>query len=73
MRFYGSGVLRAPRSSRIVWDFADGSYDTDNPEIIGAAKAQGFSLEGPAPSAPPLPKKSGKTVVLPDTKAKVVK
>lgn len=70
MRFYGNGVLRAPHSSRIVWDFADGPYDTDNPEIIGAAKDQGFSTEAPEPPKAKPPRGAGKTVVLPESKAK---
>lgn len=53
MKFYGPGVLLAPKSSRVVHDFEDGPFETLNPEIIEEAKRQGFSTEPPPPPAPP--------------------
>ena len=43
MRFYGIGCLRAPGTTRLIWDFTDGPFDTLNQDVILAAYAQGFS------------------------------
>lgn len=47
MKFYGSGALCYPGTSRVVWDFEDGPFDTVNPEIIRHALAMGYSTKPP--------------------------
>lgn len=61
MKIYGTGYLKAPLTMRIVWDFANGPFDTVNPDLIQAAKKQGFSLTPPVEPVPKdTPKKRGK-------------
>jgi len=55
MKIYGSGPFTAPGSSRVVWDFEDGPFDTVNPVLIEAAKRRGYSFE--PPPAPPVVEK----------------
>jgi hypothetical protein len=50
MILYGKGVLTAPRSTRVVHDFADGPFETVNPELIQEAKRLGFSTTPPEAS-----------------------
>ena len=42
MKLFGVGVLTAPGSSRVVWDFIDGTFDTCNSELIRYALKNGF-------------------------------
>jgi hypothetical protein len=47
MKIYGVGLFLAPNSSRVVWDFVDGPFDTVNPILIQEAKRRGFSFSSP--------------------------
>ena len=61
MKIYGTGVLTYLGSSRVVWDFTDGPFDTYNPILIKAAESQGFSFNYPEISEPKdTPKKRGR-------------
>jgi len=45
VKIYGHGTLRAPGTTRAVWDFAeDGIFDTVNMALIGEARRRGFWL-----------------------------
>jgi hypothetical protein len=44
MKIYGVGLFHAPGSSRVVWDFIDGPFDTVNPVLIQEAKKRGYSF-----------------------------
>ena len=45
MKIYGRGTLRAPGTSRPVWDFAeDGIFNTDNAALVGEAMRRGFAV-----------------------------
>jgi hypothetical protein len=41
MKIYGSGVLTAPGTGRVIWDFVDGIFESTNPQVIDAAKLAG--------------------------------
>lgn len=41
MKVYGSGTLDAPGTRRVIWDFADGVFDTVNPAVLDAARKMG--------------------------------
>ena len=47
MKIYGVGILTAPGSSRVAWDFTDGPFDTVNPVLIAEAKKRGYSFSPP--------------------------
>lgn len=47
MKIYGSGQLKYPGTSRIVWDFEDGPFDTVNETLIMEAKRRGFAFTPP--------------------------
>ncbi|MFA5165419.1 MAG: hypothetical protein WC481_07645 [Candidatus Omnitrophota bacterium] len=47
MKIYGEGQLRAPGTSRVIWDFEDGPFDTVNPVLIAEARRRGLSFEPP--------------------------
>lgn len=47
MKFYGTGALRYPGTSRIVHDFEDGPFETYNQDIIRHALNMGYSTEPP--------------------------
>ena len=49
MKIYGVGQFLAPNSSRVVWDFSDGPFDTVNPVMIQEAKRRGYSFTPPSP------------------------
>jgi len=55
MKIYGTGSFKAPGSSRVVWDFDDGPFDTVNPMLIAEAKRRGYSFTAPPP--PPVREK----------------
>lgn len=44
MKIYGVGLFLAPNSSRVVWDFVDGPFDTVNPVLLQEAKKRGYSI-----------------------------
>lgn len=48
MKIYGVGLFLAPGSSRVVWDFTDGPFDTVNPVLIAEAKKRGYAFSPPA-------------------------
>jgi hypothetical protein len=54
MKIYGSGQLRYPGTSRVVWDFEDGPFDTVNPTLIDAARRRGYSFTPPVVLEPEL-------------------
>lgn len=47
MKIYGVGLFHAPNSSRVIWDFVDGPFDTVNPVLIMEAKKRGYSFSPP--------------------------
>lgn len=47
MKFYGSGTIQSPSTGKIVHDFVDGPFETDDPELIQVAEALGFSKVPP--------------------------
>lgn len=48
MKIYGVGQLKFPGTSRVVWDFEDGPFDTVNPVLIAEARRRGYSFSPPA-------------------------
>lgn len=44
MKIYGVGLFLAPNSSRVIWDFSDGPFDTVNPVLLAEAKKRGYSF-----------------------------
>lgn len=63
MKIYGVSLFLAPNSSRVVWDFADGPFDTVNPVLIQEAKRRGYSFSPPSPESEEpkdTPKKRGR-------------
>ncbi|MBE3040429.1 MAG: hypothetical protein IMZ62_16660 [Chloroflexi bacterium] len=60
MKIYGSGPFTAPGSSRVVWDFEDGPFDTVNPVLIEEAKRRGYSFTPPPPPPEPVRRKPGR-------------
>jgi hypothetical protein len=67
MKIYGSGLLLAPGTDRVVWDFTDGPFETVNGALIEAAKKQGFSLDA-EPKAPEVKPEAIVTVKRPRKK-----
>jgi hypothetical protein len=49
MKIYGHGAFDYPGTSRVVWDFEDGPFDTVNPILIEEAKRRGYSFVAPPP------------------------
>jgi hypothetical protein len=49
MKVYGEGLLEV--GGRVVHDFIDGPFETDNDVYLRAAKDCGFSVGEPAPVA----------------------
>jgi hypothetical protein len=49
MKIYGEGLLEV--GGRVVHDFIDGPFETDNEVYLRAAKDCGFSVGEPAPVA----------------------
>lgn len=47
MKIYGEGLLEV--GGRVVHDFIDGPFETDNEEYLKSAKDRGFSVGEPAP------------------------
>jgi hypothetical protein len=45
VEIYGTGVLTAPGSSRVIWDFSDGPFETVNQVLIAEARRKGFSID----------------------------
>lgn len=62
MKIYGTGVLTAPGTQRIIWDFSDGPFDTVNEALIQEAKRRGFSLGTPPLQQTPVPKQETKSM-----------
>ena len=52
MKIYGVGQLKFPGTSRVVWDFEDGPFDTVNPVLIDEARRRGYSFTPPEPVKP---------------------
>ena len=45
MKIYGRGTLKAPGTSRAIWDFAaDGIFESVNPAVLAEAKRRGCWL-----------------------------
>lgn len=61
MKIYGEGVFTAPASNRVVWDFADGPFDTVNSVLLAEAKRRGYSFEPPKPTQEKAPVKRADT------------
>lgn len=57
MKIYGAGTFTASNCSRVIWDFADGPFDTVNPVLIQQAKRQGYSFTPLEPAITPEPVK----------------
>jgi hypothetical protein len=72
MKIYGTGVLMAPGSSRVIWDFSNGPYDTVNSILIGEAIRQGFSTTEPKPEMLEQPEVIRGTGVLRDPRTGVI-
>lgn len=49
MKIYGEGLLEV--GGRVVHDFIDGPFETDNEVYLNAARDRGFSVGEPAPVA----------------------
>jgi len=49
MKIYGEGLLEV--GGRVVHDFIDGPFETDNVLYLKAAKDRGFSVGEPVPVA----------------------
>ncbi len=49
MKIYGSGQLRLPGTSRVIWDFEDGPFDTVNQEVLAHARQLGLQVGDPPP------------------------
>lgn len=62
MKFHGSGTVNYPGTNRVVHDFEDGPFETDNELLIGHFKALGFSDAEPivAPAEPVKQERKGK-------------
>ena len=45
MKFYGSGTVCYPDTSRVIHDFEDGPFETINDIVIAHCKAIGLSTE----------------------------
>jgi hypothetical protein len=58
MKIYGVGIFHAPGSSRVVWDFIDGPFDTVNPVLVQEARKQGLSFSPIESNIPELPDSS---------------
>lgn len=61
MKIYGAGTFTASNCSRVIWDFADGPFDTVNPVLIQEAKRRGYSFSPLVTTKPKdTPKKRGR-------------
>jgi hypothetical protein len=47
MKIYGTGVLTALGTSRVVHDFVDGPFETVNPALLEEARRRGYSFSPP--------------------------
>ena len=56
MKFYGSGTVCYPGTSRVIHDFEDGPFETINDIVITHCKAIGLSTE---PVKAPMARKKG--------------
>lgn len=45
MKIYGSGTMKFPGSGKVLHDFADGPFETEDQGLIDAALKQGFSKD----------------------------
>jgi len=62
MKIYGSGTFSMSNSTRVIWDFADGPFETVNSALIEDAAKQGYSFEPlPEPIKEPEVKKAVKS------------
>jgi hypothetical protein len=56
MLINGSGVLKAPGTSRVIHDFANGPFSTTNPLIIAEARRRGLMVGNDVPVVVPVKK-----------------
>jgi hypothetical protein len=59
MKFYGSGTVCYPGTSRVIHDFEDGPFETINEVVITHCKAIGLATEPPVKKPLGRPRKDG--------------
>ena len=50
MKLNGVGAIKDPRTNKVIWDFEDGPFETEDPELIAwATEGRGAKPEEPEP------------------------
>ena len=60
MKIFGGRALKNPRTGKVIWDFEDGPFETDDLEII--EQVQSKKIDKPAPF-PPVAEKDKESLI----------
>jgi len=52
MKLYGVGAIKDPSTGKVLWDFEDGPFETEDPAIIEAMKAREVKKQRPVEAEP---------------------
>ena len=51
MKLFGAGCIKHPKTGKVIWDFEDGPFETDDLEIIEQEQSKRVGTEKPKPMA----------------------
>ena len=61
MKLYGHGCIKHPLTGKVIWDFEDGPFETDNADII--AQVQSKKIDKPKPTVLPVYEKDKESLI----------
>jgi len=61
MKIFGGRALKNPRTGKVIWDFEDGPFETDDLEII--EQVQSKKIDKPKPTVLPVYEKDKESLI----------